>query len=466
MTTMVRRFAALLLVPVLLGAACGGGGSDDDGASDESQCPVDLLADATSPVEVTFWHSGLRAGLLDAIKSLTDQYNAEQQKVRVTLQVQGTYEEGRDKYVTALRGGTLPDLMLLEETQVQLMIDSKSVVPVQACIDADDYDLSDHVQPVLDQFRVGDDLWPMPFNLSNPVLYFDANDFTKAGLDPADPPSSFDEMLDAARKIKESGAARHGFAWEMQPWYLEQWFAKAGETIVDNGNGRESRAERTTLNSETGQEIFGFVEKLFAEEGLALNVGRNEAGTDTLLAVGTGDAAMAIGTSAALGSIYEIQDAGQFSEVKLGVAPLPGPNAESGGVQVGGGALWLVGKGKSGLTKAATWDYMKWLNEPEQQALWHKLTGYIPVRKSSVKLADVAELWKTRPAFRVAYDQLASSKADQGGPVIGPYKEFRDAIRQGLESMVLKGLSVKDALALIEREANEALESYNERVGD
>jgi len=354
MTTMVRRLAALLLVPVLLAAACGGGGSDDDGAADDARCPVDALADATSPVEITFWHSGLRAGLLDAIKTLTDQYNAEQQKVRVSLQVQGTYEEGRDKYVTALRGGTLPDLILLEETQVQLMIDSRSVVPVQACVDADDYDLSDHVQPVLDQFRVGDDLWPMPFNLSNPVLYFDANDFAKAGLDPADPPSTFEEMLDAARKIKESGAARNGFAWEMQPWYLEQWFAKAGETIVDNENGRESRAEKTTLNSKTGEEIFGFVEKLFAEKGLALNVGRNESGTDTLLAVGNGDASMAIGTSAALGSIYAIQDAGQFSDVKLGVAPLPGPSADNGGVQVGGGALWLVGKGKSGLTKAAT----------------------------------------------------------------------------------------------------------------
>jgi sn-glycerol 3-phosphate transport system substrate-binding protein len=469
--TSMRRLVALAVLPVLFAVACGGGGGSDSkdeaggGGTSGGDCPVSALDKVTKPVEITFWQSGLSQSLGDAIKTMVDDYNSSQQKVHVTMQFQGTYDEGSDKYLTALRGGgsNLPDLVLLEETRLQLMIDSKSVVPVQDCIDADDYDTSDHLPAVLREFTVGDELWPMPFNVSNPVLYFDTNDFTKAGLDPADPPKTYDDVLAAAKKIKDSGAAKTGFAFEMSAWYFEQWFAKAGTPIVDHDNGRSGRATKATLNNATGKAALGFLQSLF-DQGLALNVGRNTSGSDALLALGNGDAGMTLGTSAALSSIYDIQKAGSFTDVGVGVGPLYGPSDPDGGVQVGGGALWMVGKGKSDEAKAATWDFMKYLNEPAQQALWSKLTGYVPIRKSAVELPDVADNWKARPTFKVAYDQLLSSHA-QGGPSIGAYKEFRDAIRDGLESLVLKHASPEDALALMEKEANEAIQTYNDSIG-
>jgi sn-glycerol 3-phosphate transport system substrate-binding protein len=200
---MRARLTALALVPVLLAAACSGGGSggDDAGGKGSGDCPVHALDKVTKPVDITFWQSGLSQSLGDAIKTLVGNYNASQKKVHVTMQFQGTYDEGSDKYLTALRGGTLPDLTLLEETRLQLMIDSKSVVPVQDCIDADDYDTSDHLPAVLREFTVGDRLWPMPFNVSNPVLYFDTNDFTKAGLDPKDPPNNFADLVKAGHAV-------------------------------------------------------------------------------------------------------------------------------------------------------------------------------------------------------------------------------------------------------------------------
>ena len=467
MTHMRRRLLLLLVVLGLVAAACGGGDDDEDaggggGDADASLCPTDALEEATAPVDLSYWFSGLAADNIDAMQALVAEYNGAQDKVKVNAQFQGTYDEGSDKYLTALRGSGLPDMILLEETRLQLMIDSKSVIPVQACVESDDYDLSDHLDAALDEFTVEDQLWPMPFNTSNPVLYYDRNDFTKAGLDPDDPPSTFDEVLEAARKIKASGAAKTGYAWEMQPWYIEQWFSMANEPIVDNRNGRDGRAEKALLDSEVGKEIYEFASTMFAED-LALNVGRNTSGADTLLALGKGDASMTVATSAALGSIYAIQEAGQFQDVGVGVAPLFGPSNE-GGTTVGGGELWIVGKGKSAEKKAAAWDFAKWLNEPEQQAKWHELTGYIPLRKSAIELPAVADLWKAKPTYRVAYDQLAASKADVGGPSIGPYKEFRDAIRTSLETLILKKEDPAKALAQAQQGADEALTSYNERV--
>ena len=462
--TMRRRQLAVALVPILVAVACGGGGSSKKAADTSGfTCDTTALAKTTAPVEITFWYSGLKASNVDALKALTDQYNAAQKKVHVTLQFQGSYDEGSDKYLTALRGGALPNLVMLEETRVQLMVDSKSMVPASTCAKSDKYSFADYLPAVTKEFTVGDQLYPMPFNVSQPVLYYNKNDFKKAGLDPNKPPVSFEDVITDAKAIKASGAAKYGFAWEQQPWYVEQWFAKAGETIVDHGNGRDGRAQKSTLDSATGKLVFGFVRSLF-DQDLAINVGRNEAGTDTLLAVGKGDAAMAIGTSAALGTIYDIQAAGQFKDVEVGVAPLPGPAASNGGVQVGGGANWIVGKDKSDAEKAATWDYAKWLDEPAQQAYWHKHTGYIPLRRAAIDQPDVSSLWQAKPTFRVAYDQLSASKA-AGGPAIGAYKEFRDAVRTALESMVLNKTPGDQALTQAQKDADDAIKSYNDRVG-
>lgn len=467
--TMNKRTRIALLLLALVAAACGGG--DDDGggggggeeAADTSRCPVDALDEATSPVPITFWHgmSGENGEVLDG---LVDDYNAAQDKVRVEAVFQGTYDETSDKYVTALRGSSLPNVVQLEETRIQLMIDSQSAVPAQACADAAGYDFSNHLPSVLEEFKVEDVLWPMPFNVSNPLLYFNAKAFDAAGLDRNDPPQTLDEIVEASRVIKETGAAKNGFAIELSPWYVEQWFAKAGAFIVDNDNGRTGRATEATIDAPEGLATYEFLQQL-VDEGLAVNTGRNPSGQDHFVALGTGDAAMTIGTSAAIGGILDVLATGQFPNVELGIAPLPGPSDEGGGVLVGGASLYIVEKGASPEEIAGSWDFVRWLNEPEQQATWHAGTGYIPIRTDAAELPEIQQLWQEQPFFRTAYDQVVDTGAPFGGPVIGAYKEFREAIRTSIERMILQGQPPAEALAQAEREATAAIQDYNERVG-
>lgn len=465
MTMRRRRLLAPIVLSGLVLAACGGG-DDEGGGGDQvaaSACPLDALEAATAPVEITFWH-GMTASNEETLEALTDEYNASQDQVRVTLAFQGPYEEIYDKYVTALRGDELPNVVMLEESVMQPIIDSRSALPVQACIDAADYDLSDHLDAVVDEFTLEGDLWPMPFNVSGQVLYFDTNDFVKAGLDPNDPPSTFEELEAAARAIKESGAARNGMALTMRPGNIEQWFSIAGEDVVDNGNGRNGRAETALFDGELGVEALTFMQDL-VDEGLAVNVGQNTNESDNILALGAGDAGMTIGTSAALGTIWALKDAGQYPDVGVGVAPMPGPaKAEGGGVAVQGAALWLVDKGATDEEKAASWDYLRFLNEPSSQATWALGTGYIPIRKSAVEDPEVQALWERRPTYRVAFDQLAESGAS--GALVGADKEFRAAIVEALERVLVNGEDPEAALRAAAEEATEAMRSYNERVGD
>lgn len=463
MTAMRRTpLVAGLLAIASLVAACGGGSGGSDSSSGKDACPVDALAKATSPVEITFWH-GMTASNETTLKALVQQYNESQKKVHVTAVYQGTYDDMSDKYITALRGGKLPNVIMLEETRIQPMIDSRSVVPVQDCVDAADYDLSDNLDAVLAEYTIDKTLWPMPFNVSGPVLYYDRNDFVKAGLDPDDPPNTFAELEAAAKAIKSSGAAKSGMALTLSPGNLEQFFNLAGKPIVDHDNGRSGRAERSLLSGTPGLDYLTFMRTMM-QQGLAVNVGRNINEADNVLALGNGDAGMTIGTSAALGTIYAVKDAGQYKDVDPGVAPFPGEQAADGGINTSGAALWLVGKGTSDAQKAASWDFLKFLDQPAQQATWAMGTGYMPIRKGAVEDPKLKELWQRRPAYRVAFDQLARSKSGRG-PVIGAYKEFRDAIVQAMEQVVIRGADPKQALADADKAATEAIRSYNERVG-
>jgi sn-glycerol 3-phosphate transport system substrate-binding protein len=483
-----RRLSfAMLLAVAVVSMSCGG--SDNKGATptttattdtaapgatdaisttttakvDPKLCPAKALDSAKGPVAIDFWHS-MTAANEDALKKLTDKYNAGQTKVKVTLKYQGTYDESLQKYVAGVRGGELPQVIQTEETAMQTMIDSKSIVPIGACVAADNYDLSDFSPALIGQYSAASVLQTMPFQLSNPVLYYNKKAFRAAGLDPEKPPTTLNEILEASRKIaatgKAKGAADKGFALEIQAWYPEQFISKAGEAIVNNDNGRTARATAAKLDSKIFTDTLQWIVTM-NKEGLLLNAGRNPSGQSHFLAVANGDVAMTFGTSAALGTIYQFIS--QFPNVEIGVAPLPGPTGL--GVTVGGGSLYMTTKA-SDEQKAAVWDFMKFLNTPENQAFWHVSTGYIPTRLSASKSADVQKLWAERPGFKVAYDQLASSKppVGGGGPLIGDYLGFRAALEASLESVVADG-DVAKAQSKAQADATKAITDYNKRIG-
>ncbi|QGG94731.1 ABC transporter substrate-binding protein [Actinomarinicola tropica] len=472
------RLLTLLLVPALLVAACGGGGDDDaDGGSGgtadigevpeadpgsdlAAECPVDALDSAEGPVEITFWHS-MTVELGETLQDLVDEYNASQDRVRVELQFQGSYTESLDKYLTALRGGTRPTIVQLEETALQIGIDAESFVPVQACVDASDYSFDDHIDRVVAAYTVDGVLHPMPFNTSNPVLYANMAILREAGVEEL--PTTVAEMREAAQAVVDSGAAPNGVTFTTSAWLIEQWFGLAGEPFVDGDNGRGSRATEVLLDGELGQEIFEFMGSM-VDDGLAVNVGNGD-NQEHLLALATGQAAMTINTSAALRSVKTA--AQDFPGVEVAIGPLPSVGEREGGVLVGGAALWLDAD-TSDEERAAAWDLLTWLSEPEQQARWHASTGYVPIRQSAIELPEVAELWAAEPEFRIAYDQLVEGTENVGsaGPVIGNHAQVRqDAVVPALERMWIEGMSPSEAVERATSDANRIIADYSDRLG-
>jgi sn-glycerol 3-phosphate transport system substrate-binding protein len=435
------------------------------GAANSTSCPLNALKSASKPVELTLWHWMPRANEA-ALQGLVDSFNSSQSDVKVSLVNQIDWEATFQKYKAGLGTGDLPDIVQLQESDQQQMIDTQTVLPASVCAKADKYSFSDFLPRVITYFTVQGTQYAMPFNTSGPVFFYNKKAFTAAGLDPESPPTTLDEVRSVAEKLKSNGVEAP-LGLKTDPIFVEQWTAQANRLFVNNRNGRASRATKAVFGGATGRKIFSWMDAMVKDGLAATNADLGPSIYDDLLGIRSGSHAMAFDTSAALGTIKTILDAGDDPNIELGVAPFPAPGgARRGGVFNQGGALFMVNK-SAPAKQAAAWKFLKFLAEPENVTTWAISTGYIPIRESSADSTEMQSYWAQNPGFKVAYDQLLAGRdtVATAGSVIGNNKGVRDALRDAVNSMFLDGTSPKDALRSAVDGATAAIDDYNSRIG-
>ena len=432
-------------------------------------CPTDALADSSGTVTLQFWH-GMTGALGEQLEALVTGYNASQSAVRIEL-IGGSYEETFDNYLQSGQDNR-PDLIQLPEYTVQSVIDTESVIPVGKCIEASGFDTSPFLSAALSAYATQGVQWSMPFNVSNPVLFYNKRVFEAAGLDPNVPPASLEEMRQFSQQIVDSGASTYGVALESGfdsggGWYVEQWFAQAQEFYLNGDNGRTNRATEVLYNNETGVELLTFLQQLLAD-GLAVNVGDNSGtGYDNLLKLADEQqpAAMTIATSASLGPVLEVLGTDQFPGISandVGVGPMPGPDGAPGAL-IGGASLWVVDHDDP-VRAAAAWDFITFMVSTESQSTWAAGTGYVPIRSDALDVEPYASTVAADPRFAVALAQLESSPdaLTSAGPVVGPLREIRSVLASAVAA-ILDGADVKTTLDEAAQQANNLIADYNLR---
>src|SRR5690606_8912040 len=115
----------------------------------------------------------------------------------------------------------------------------------------------------------------------------------------------------------------------------------------------------------------------------------------------------------------------------IGAGKVPGIDA-AGRIQMGGGA-WYMTNTTPPEVQAAAWDFMKFFNSQPSQITWNLRGGYLPYRTTAVDAPEIQQRWTETLAGRwlaIAYDELLDGvDPDFPGPLIGPYDQFRRAIR-------------------------------------
>jgi sn-glycerol 3-phosphate transport system substrate-binding protein len=460
-----KRWSGPALAVVVVASGLFAVSAPGAGAANSTSCPLNALKSAKKPVEIVFWHS-MNRSLGETLTKLTDEFNTSQSEVKVSLVNQIDYAQTFTKYKSGLSSGDLPDIVQLQETEQQQMIDTQTLLPAGVCAKADKYSFSDFLPRVISYFTVEGKQYAMPFNTSGPVLYYNKQAFTAAGLDADAPPKTLAEVRSAAEKLKANGVEAP-LGLKTEPGYFEHWRALVGKTYVNNDNGRKARATKSIYDDATGREIFTWLSGM-VKDGLATtNADLGTGSFDNLLGIQSGSHAMAFDTSAALGTISAVLGSGVAPDVALGVAPFPSPGkAATGGVLVSGGALYMMNK-SAPAKQAAAWKFLKFLDDPENMTAWAIGTGYLPIRKSSAASTEMQDYWSQNPSYKVAYDQLLDGPTNvaTSGSVIGNYTGARDALRDAENTMFLNGADPKSALKDASKNATAAIQDYNSKLG-
>ncbi|MDR3595387.1 ABC transporter substrate-binding protein [Clostridium sp.] len=415
-------------------------------------------AKSDGKTELVFWHSMGGAGG-DAINEMVDKFNKENKdNIHVTAQYQGEYDDAINKIKSSKDKNSYPDVMQVYDIGTRWMIDSKIATPMQNFIDDDKYDTSSLEPNLLAYYTVDKKLYSMPFNSSTPILYYNKTAFKAAGLDPEKAPQDFDEIKQYSEKLTKkdgSNVTEYGISLPIYAWLFEEFMAKQLKPYVNNGNGRDAAATSVDFKSNGGGlNILNSWKSLY-DQGLLGNYGRKTQDTEQAFIAGKAD--MFIESTASLKTVLD----GVNGKFEVGTAYLPKINKDDkGGVSIGGASMWILDKGDQAKQKA-TFEFIKFMIEPEQQVYWNEKTGYFPVTTKAYDLQEMKDHLQKTPQFKTAIDQLHSSPVESRGALLGVFTEARQIVETNIEAMIQGKSTPEQALDASEKSINTSIEKYN-----
>ena len=404
-------------------------------------------------VKITWWHA-MSGSRLDVVKSIVESFNATHPNIELTAMFTGSYAETLTKFIAAYRTGTAPNLVQVYEVGTETMLDSGAIIPVYQIpgMLGETWDWGKYIIPIRNYYSKDGNLWSMPFNSSTAMLYYNKELFEKAGLDPNKPPTTWKEVEEYGKKLRDSGVQNVlSFGWP--GWIFEQMFATHNQLFANNDNGRSGLATEVLFNGDFGQMVLETWTKL-AKEGIFI-YGGPEYSANT--AFKSGQLAMLLQSTSSLAGIEK------GSQFPVGTSFLPRfEGYPMGNSVIGGGSLWVT-KGQSKEELRAVWEFLKYLGQTHIAIQWHKGTGYFPTMNSAVK-ALLDEGWFSKDQnFLTAFLQILSGRRDTAavrGVRLGPFVEIREIERAAIEKAVSGVMTPKAALDEAAQKANQLLQDY------
>lgn len=477
---------AALVCAALFAGACGGSDSKGSGSSTGSEsegtaagpaCPTSL-ADGTT--EITLWHP-YNALTKTTLESVVASYNASQSKVKVNIASQGNTAELQKKYSELIATpDQLPNLVFSEDTNLQFMSDSGTVVPAASCKKADPKGAAflDAILPaVTSAYTVRGTLWPSAFSVSTLMMYENNAHLRAAGLEPNVFPATLDELRTMAEKVKAANlpGVKAPLVMKLDPWVLETLLTGTQQQIVNEDNGRTAMATASKIDNKASTTVLDWIQSM-VKDGLLTTIPYGDS-IDDFLAFSQGNSSFIISGQRSITSVAAVMD-GQAGGVDIDGAPsadvlakldinaglFPGLKA-AGHSGVSGSAGYVVNGDPAKV--AAAWDFMKYFNAMAQQQRWVLEGSYLPSSQAVLDSPEVQKAFTTTRAGRwtaTVAQGITDLDPSFPGPLVGPYNEYRERLISLLDQ-VAAGSPVKNSLDAASNDITTMLKSYKSEVG-
>ncbi len=408
------------------------------------------LSTAAQAVDLQFFFPVAVGGkAADTIEALTKEYAAKHPDVHIDAVYAGSYQDTITKTLTAVKGGTPPQLSVILSVDMFTLIEEDAVIPFDdVATTADDKKWLGSFYPAfMENSQTGGKTYGIPFQRSTPVLYWNKDAFKAASLDPNKAPSNWDEMVSFGKKLTKKDASGNVTQWGVRipssgfPYWLFQGLTTQNGVILANSDGNE-----TNFDDPKVVEALEYLVDLSKEHGV-MQPGIVEWGA-TPKAFFEGNTAMMWTTT---GNLTNVRNNAPFD---FGVAMLPAHARR--GAPTGGGNFYIF-KDSTDEQKKASLDFIKWITAPEQSATWTIATGYVAPRPDTWDTPKMKAYTKDFPPALVARDQLKHAVAE-----LSTYQNqritsiFNDALEAAITGKKKPAAALKEA----QKQADRILASY------
>jgi sn-glycerol 3-phosphate transport system substrate-binding protein len=378
-------------------------------------------------------------------------YNDSQKEVEVIAVYTGGYDDTKLKAQAAAKAGKPPSVVLMSanfNVDLKLSGDILSLEPMLKAEGTTREEFLKDFWPALHaNAMVEGELYAVPFQNSTPLLYYNVDHFKEAGLDPAKPPATWAEFVDAAKKLTKGD--RHGFlmpgGYDYLGWLMEAFTLSNGGRYFNEDYGGEVYYDQPSMLGAAR-----FVEDLIFKHKVMAQ-GITEAG-GVSTAFFAGKASMVMLSTGALSFIRE----NMKQAYDVAFVPKNVRNA----VPIGGGSLVMFA-GQSEEAKKAGWKFIKWLSSADTVGQWSRFTGYFAPRKSTYEKPEMKEFIAKNPDAKVALDQLPFAK-----PWFATYQTVavRKALEDEIQAMMNGKKKADQAVKDAQKKADELMRPYVEQT--
>jgi sn-glycerol 3-phosphate transport system substrate-binding protein len=408
---------------------------------------------AWAKTEIIWWH-GMTGFLGDRVNDITKKFNESQTEFEVKAVNKGNYNEVLTAGIAAYRAKTQPHLIQVFEVGTQTMLSSGAVYPVFQLMKDQEIkvDWEDFISVVKTYYSKGGNLYSMPFNSSTPILYYNRTAFEKAGLNPMQPPTTFEEIEKAAKAVLSKGAAKIGFTASWPSWTLmENMHTWHDQPFADQQNGFTGMATQLKINGKLGIQVFEMLAR-WQKEGIYTYSGRGPRGDQPII---NGEAAIGLASTALVGTMTKT------SKFDWGSGNLPRLSGyPQGNSIIGGASLWVMKGHKKEAYKGVA-KFLEFLGKPEEQAWWHAQTGYFPISRAAIK-ALPQDHFRNNPNLWTAFAQITKGKTtpNSQGIRLGNFAAVRDTIEAEMENILSGKKTPKQGLDDAVKTGNATLKEF------
>ncbi|HVZ10655.1 sn-glycerol-3-phosphate ABC transporter substrate-binding protein UgpB [Rhodopila sp.] len=401
---------------------------------------------ADGRTKIVWWHA-MTAAMADEVNRIASGFNASRNDIVIEAVYKGGYPETLTATIAASRAGQAPHVVQVFEVGTGTMLAAGKAVKqvwelageTGAAVDPKAF-----IPAVAGYYSLPDGrLASMPFNSSTAVMWYNKDAFRKAGLDPDHPPATWQAVRTAADAIKAKNAASIPMTTSWPTWIqLEQYSALHDLPFASKENGFGGLDAQLVFNNKAQVK---HIQRLLdmAKDGTFKYSGRDTAGDPLIV---SGEAAISFGSSSMRGNLVK-SARHQWGEAFLPYDPDIIAKPEN--AIIGGASLWVMtAPGRTPAEYKAVAAFLQYLAKPENDALWAKNTGYVPVTLGGYQVLKQQRYYDQAVGADIPVEQLARGTLTPNtrGLRLGRLPEIRNIIQEELEKALQGGQTAQQAM--------------------